>query len=342
MFVQKCACYAVLIAVMGHNKSTRSYHRLKRQCFISGIVCLFVFSYYLLLACWIPLHPIPTFLYDDSTVVHFLRRQSILSDIGSHSVQPSSLRPSMYFHFHRSPPYVVLLSSHHMPIPLQPPFLDCYFPHFRCPPYSFISNPVQLRNSVFFNAHVSAPHISGIQCWSYHSHFLYTFPLIFIHFPVAQHSRHALPVIPPAMQHNNCANTCIQPKLKRRPRGFPRLLRYHTCHLRFAALAQQQALYMMCFAQTAQHLYSLVQTKNRSVLRHRGLDKQNTVEPLTNDHPHQRPSLSYDHISCDGQWFLFVYESLTSDHPSYTTTPMWFWGWSYKRGSTVHDFSDVM
>ena len=60
-----------------------------------------------------------------------------------------------------------------------------------------------------------------------------------------------------------------------------------------------------------------------------------TVEPLTNDHPHQRPSLSYDHISCNGQWFLFIYESLTSDHPSYTTTPMWFWGWSYKRGSTV-------
>ena len=54
-----------------------------------------------------------------------------------------------------------------------------------------------------------------------------------------------------------------------------------------------------------------------------------------NDHPHQRPSLSYDHISCDGQGILCVYESLTSDHPSYTTTPMWFWGWSYKRGSTV-------
>ena len=62
-----------------------------------------------------------------------------------------------------------------------------------------------------------------------------------------------------------------------------------------------------------------------------------TVEPLTNDHPHQRPSLSYDHISCDGQGILFVYESLTSDHPSYTTTPMWFWGWSYKRGSTVYE-----
>ena len=46
-----------------------------------------------------------------------------------------------------------------------------------------------------------------------------------------------------------------------------------------------------------------------------------TVEPLTNDHPHYRPSLSYDHISCDGQWFLFVYESLTSDHPSYKIRP---------------------
>ena len=70
-------------------------------------------------------------------------------------------------------------------------------------------------------------------------------------------------------------------------------------------------------------------------LSHRSGETNSTVEPLMNDHPHQRPSLSYDHISCDGQWLLFVYESLTSDHPSYTTTPMWFWGWSYKRGSTV-------
>ena len=52
------------------------------------------------------------------------------------------------------------------------------------------------------------------------------------------------------------------------------------------------------------------------------LQYASTVEPLMNDHPHQRPSLSYDHISCDGQWFLFVNESLTNDHPSYTTTPM--------------------
>ena len=35
-------------------------------------------------------------------------------------------------------------------------------------------------------------------------------------------------------------------------------------HLRFEALARQQAIYTMCFAQTAQHLYSLVQTKHRS------------------------------------------------------------------------------
>ena len=58
--------------------------------------------------------------------------------------------------------------------------------------------------------------------------------------------------------------------------GFPCLLRYHTCHLRCAALARQKALYMICFAQMAQHLYSLIQTKNRSVLQHRGVNKQNT------------------------------------------------------------------
>ena len=40
-----------------------------------------------------------------------------------------------------------------------------------------------------------------------------------------------------------------------------------------------------------------------------------TVEPLTNDHPHQRPSLSYDHISCDGQWFLYT-------NPSRATIPL--------------------
>ena len=47
-----------------------------------------------------------------------------------------------------------------------------------------------------------------------------------------------------------------------------------------------------------------------------------TVEPLSNDHPHQRPSLLYDYISLDEQRKIMLYESLTSDHPSYTTTPM--------------------
>ena len=49
-----------------------------------------------------------------------------------------------------------------------------------------------------------------------------------------------------------------------------------------------------------------------------------TVEPVSNDHPHQRPSLLYDHISCDGQCFLFV-RSLTDDHPSNATSDRVRW-----------------
>ena len=49
-----------------------------------------------------------------------------------------------------------------------------------------------------------------------------------------------------------------------------------------------------------------------------------TVEPLSNDHPHQRPSLLYDHILCDGQCFLFV-RSLTNDHPSEATNDRVRW-----------------
>ena len=49
----------------------------------------------------------------------------------------------------RPPSYMVFLSSHHMPIPLQPSFLYfvCDFRHFRCPSYYFIYDLVQLRNS---------------------------------------------------------------------------------------------------------------------------------------------------------------------------------------------------
>ena len=95
-----------------------------------------------------------TFASVCSTVVQYISRQSLLFDIILHFVKSSSLRHSslsspLYCHFHRSPSYAVLLSSNHMPIPPQPPFLDflCHFPHFRYPSYSFISNLVQLRNS---------------------------------------------------------------------------------------------------------------------------------------------------------------------------------------------------
>ena len=108
------------------------------------------------------LHLIPTLCGVDvrwhtppcSMVVHIISRQSLLFDVILYFVQPSSLRSSslpspLYFHYHRPPSYVVLLSSHHMPIPLQPSFLYflCDFPNFSCPSYSFISDIVQLRNS---------------------------------------------------------------------------------------------------------------------------------------------------------------------------------------------------
>ena len=49
-----------------------------------------------------------------------------------------------------------------------------------------------------------------------------------------------------------------------------------------------------------------------------------TVEPLSNDHPHQRPSVLYDHILCNGECFLFV-RSLTDDHPSDATNDRVRW-----------------
>ena len=56
-----------------------------------------------------------------STVVHVISRKF-----------PSPL----CFHFHCPLSYTMLFSSHHMPIPFQPPFLDflCDFTQFRCPP----------------------------------------------------------------------------------------------------------------------------------------------------------------------------------------------------------------
>ena len=103
--------------------------------------------------CLLPLHLFPTFMWGRcwrytppcSTVIHIISRQSLLFDIIPHSVQPSSLRSSslpspLYSHYHCPNSYVVFLSSHHMPVPLQPSFLDsiCDFPHFHCLFLSFL------------------------------------------------------------------------------------------------------------------------------------------------------------------------------------------------------------
>ena len=125
-------------------------------------------------------------------------RQSLLFDITLYFVQSSSLRSSslhspLYFHFHCFPSYVVFLSSHHMPIPLQPPFLDflCDSPTFVVALilsflllYSLVTPHIHRSilisatsnfiSCAFFNAHVSALYISaGLTT------VLYTFPLIF-------------------------------------------------------------------------------------------------------------------------------------------------------------------
>ena len=67
-----------------------------------------------------------------STVVHIISRQSLLFDIILYCVQPSSLSflSSLFpvFQYHRPPSYVVVLSSHHMPIPPLP--LSLLFFHF--------------------------------------------------------------------------------------------------------------------------------------------------------------------------------------------------------------------
>ena len=69
--------------------------------------------------------------------------------------------------------------------------------------------------------------------------------------------------------------------------------------------------------------YTLNVTSSEFVIDYDG-EFASTVEPLSNDHPHQRPSLLYDHISCDGQCFLFV-RSLTNDHPSNATNDRVRW-----------------
>ena len=151
-----------------------------------------------------------------STVVHIISRQSLLCDIILYFVQPSSLRSSylprlLYFHYHRPPPYVVF--SLRITCPYHFNLLSCTF--FVIPPtfvvhlilsFLFLSSLVtphihrsilisatsNLFSCAFVNAHVSVQYTN--QCWSYHCSV--HLPLdIHVHYPVAQHSRHYLPVL---------------------------------------------------------------------------------------------------------------------------------------------------
>ena len=136
--------------------------------------------------------------------------------ISLYFVHPSSFSSVPSFPSPSSPSFLrtVFLSPKHMPIPLQPSFLNflCDFPHFRCPSYSFIyyCPASQLRTFVvafsILRPPISFPVPSAMpmplpvhQCWSYHcyAHLLLD---LHLHSPVAQHSRHSLPVLPPALR----------------------------------------------------------------------------------------------------------------------------------------------
>ena len=90
------------------------------------------------------------------SVIHLLPQQSLLSEIWSNTVQqppclPSS--PPLALPIPPSPPsYIILLSSHHVPMPSRPPFLDALrdFPRFRCPYNSFVSYVIGRKISNLF------------------------------------------------------------------------------------------------------------------------------------------------------------------------------------------------
>ena len=103
-----------------------------------------------------------------------------------------------------------------------------------------------------------------------------------------------------------------------------RLPRDVTCIVQSSTPRYNSALQSAKHGEHRHHWVAVLSRSMNVASNPHSCDIHTTVEPLTNDHPHQRPSLSYDHISCDGLWFMFVYKSLTSDHPSYTTTPMCF------------------
>ena len=111
----------------------------------------------------------------------------------------------LYFHFRRHPSYVVFLSSHHMPIPLQPPFLYflCDFPTFVVPlslSFDILSIFVSLHihrsilisaTSIFFLCLLQRPCLCPVhQCWYYHC--MYTFLLIYTFIFLSHNTRDTL------------------------------------------------------------------------------------------------------------------------------------------------------
>ena len=79
-------------------------------------------------------------------------RQSLLPEICSHAVQTPlrqhSLPPSasLRFYSHLPTSFIILLSSHHITAPSQPPFLYFCpdFPHFHCSSNYCVSYPIKL------------------------------------------------------------------------------------------------------------------------------------------------------------------------------------------------------
>ena len=106
--------------------------------------------------------------------------------------------PPLYFHLHR-PPYIVFLSSHHIPMTLQPGY-SLRSPKLCCPPDSFISYPFEHPHfydlQCIFLCLLQWPCLCPIhQCRSCHC----PLPLLLdlhVHFSVAQHPRHTFPVLP--------------------------------------------------------------------------------------------------------------------------------------------------
>ena len=125
------ACIGGAVLSLLHEKTSSFIGSVFTVFFFISFPLLFVFD----VRCDIRLHVARS--YTSSADSPF----SLISSFTLSNQLLLALPSPVYFHFHRPPSHVVFLSCHHMPIPLQPLFLDflCDFHHFRCPSYSFIS-----------------------------------------------------------------------------------------------------------------------------------------------------------------------------------------------------------